>query len=87
MIMKAYSIRDQKGEVFNLPFFKITHGQAERDFESLVNDGKSTLNAYPEDFDLYHIGEYDDQKGTFIPMETPTHLIKAVQLYKKPTSN
>lgn len=85
--MKAYSIRDQKGEIFNLPFFKITHGQAERDFESLVNDGKSSVNAYPEDYDLYHVGEYDDQKGIFVPLETPIHMIKAVQLYKKQTSN
>lgn len=83
MILKAFSIRDQKGETFNTPFFKTTHGEAERDFRTVTNDPKSTLNQYPEDFDLYYLGEYDTNKGTFTSLDTPQHLLKAVSVIQK----
>lgn len=78
MLLKAYSIRDQKGEIFNTPFFKNTHGEAERDFNRAVNDPKTQLNEYPEDFDLWYLGDYDNNKGVLIPLETPQHICKAV---------
>lgn len=78
MVLKVFSIRDQKAEVFNTPFYKKTHGEAERDFRSVVNDEKSSLNKYPEDFDLYYLGEYCDNSGTFKSVDTPQHVIKAV---------
>lgn len=78
MTLKIFSIRDQKGDVFNTPFFKKTIGEAERDFRTLVNDGKSMVNQYPDDFDLYWVGEYDDSTGTLKPLDTPQHVIKAV---------
>lgn len=78
MTKKMFSIRDQKTEVFNTPFFNHTHGEAERNFRSLVNDDKSMIHNNPEDFDLYYLGEYDDNTGKFEPVDTPQHLIKAV---------
>lgn len=80
MKMKAFSIRDAKAEIFNTPFFKTTHGEAERDFKAAVNDDKTTLHKFPEDFDLWHVGEYDTNTGTFLALETPVHCIKAVNL-------
>jgi len=79
MTHKIYSIRDQKAEYFTQPFFKKTHGEAERDFHQLVNDEKSQLNKFPEDFDLYHLGTYDDETGKMTPLDTPQHITKAVQ--------
>lgn len=87
MILKVYSIRDQKGEIFNTPFFKKTHGEAERDFRSLVGDEKSFVNKYPEDFDLYYLGQYDDNTGKFDPIDTPQHIVKAVQFKENQTLN
>lgn len=83
MNLKAYSIRDSKGEVFHTPFFKKTHGEAERDFTAAVRDDKSQLSQFPDDFDLYYLGEYDDQKGIFKTLDTPQHMIKAVQVLKQ----
>lgn len=82
MKLKAYSIRDTKGEIFHAPFYQPTYGLAERHFESAVNDPRSTINQFPEDFDLYYVGEYDDQTGKFETPPTPEHQIKAVQLKK-----
>lgn len=78
MELKAYSIRDTKAEVFNTPFFQKTHGEAERSFRQLVSDNKSMPSLYPEDYDLYYIGTYNDITGLVSPTETPQHIMKAV---------
>lgn len=83
MKLQMFSIRDAKGEVFNTPFFQKTFGEAERSFTQLINDGKSLPGQYPDDFDLYYLGDYDDQTGKFAPLDTPQHLVKAVQVLQK----
>lgn len=80
MVLKAFTIRDAKGEVFHPPFFKRHHGEAERDFTALVRDPKSQMHQFPEDYDLYFVGEYDDQTGVFKSLETPQHMMKAVNV-------
>lgn len=80
MQLKVFSIRDAKAEIFNAPFYKRSHGEAERDFSQLTTDGKSTVNQYPEDFDLYYLGTYNDQTGKFDPIDSPQHVVKAAVL-------
>lgn len=87
MLLKIYSIRDAKAENFNPPFYAQTHGIAERNFRQLVNDEKSQVNKYPTDFDLYYIGEFDDNSGKIQSLDTPQHQIKAVQLVEQPSVN
>lgn len=82
MQQKMYSIRDSKADIYHIPFFKNTHGEAERDFSQIANDEKSTISKYPEDFDLYYVGEYDTSTGKIIPLDTPLHIQKAV-FYKR----
>lgn len=79
MLLKAYSLRDAKAEIFSPPFYKKTHGEAERDFTTLARDEKSTVYQYPDDYDLYYIGIYDDNTGSFKSLDTPQHIIKAIQ--------
>lgn len=78
-MLKIYSIRDSKGEVYNTPFFQRTEGEARRNFMDLVNDEKSRIAKYPEDFHLYHIGEYNDTTGKIDALDTPQHIVDAVQ--------
>jgi len=80
MELKAFSIRDQKAEIFNTPFFQKTHGEAERSFRELVHDPKSMVSKYPDDYDLYYLGTYNDLTGLISPLETPQHVIKAVMV-------
>lgn len=83
MQLKIYSIRDAKGEIFNQPFYKKTHGEAERDFQTLCKDEKSMPHQYPEDFDLYFLGHYDDQTGKIQSLDTPQHITKAVNVISR----
>jgi len=80
MILKMFAIRDSKAEFYNQPFFQKTHGEAERNFRSLATDEKSQISKYPEDFDLYYLGEYDDQTGQMNPQKTPQHIVKAANI-------
>lgn len=83
MIQKMFTIRDAKAESFHNPFFQLSHGEAERSFRTAVNDEKTQLHKYPEDFDLYYLGEFDTNNGTFQSLDTPQHVIKAVQCIKQ----
>lgn len=80
MELKAFSIRDQKAEIFNTPFFQKTHGEAERSFRELVQDPKSMVHKYPDDYDLYYLGTYNDQNGLISPVDTPQHVLKAAMV-------
>lgn len=79
MMLKIYSIRDSKTQTFNTPFYQKTHGEAERNFSKAVTDSKTTISQYPEDFDLYYLGEYNDNEGKHSPLDTPQHIAKGVQ--------
>lgn len=83
MLLKIFSIRDSKGEMYNQPFLKKTMGEAERDFHQLCQDEKSMVWKYPDDFDLYYLGDFDDQSGKLSSLATPQHIVKAVQVLKQ----
>lgn len=47
-------------------------GEALRSFIDAVNDaGNKQLNNHPGDFDLYHIGHFDDSTGEITPLNPP----------------
>lgn len=83
MQLKMYSIRDAKAEAFNPPFYKKTHGEAERDFTELTKSPDSMVHKYPEDYDLYYCGTYDDQTGLVESLTTPQHITKAVNVQNR----
>ncbi|AXH78010.1 MAG: nonstructural protein [Microviridae sp.] len=80
MQLKVFSIRDTKAETYNMPFYQKSHGEAERSFKALTTDESSMISKYPEDFDLYFLGTYDDQTGQLTVLDTPQHIVKAINL-------
>lgn len=67
MITKAFAVYDSKAVVYGTPFFMGAVGLAVRAFTDLVNDPKSSVSRYPEDFSLFELADFDDTKGVFIP--------------------
>lgn len=66
MILKIVAIRDRAADVFGQPNFVTSLGAAIRGFGDEINrKSDSVLYQHPEDFDLYHLGEYDDSTATF----------------------
>lgn len=84
MNLKAFSILDTKADTFNTPFFMKTTGEAVRAFADLVNDPQSMINRHPDDFRLFHVGDFDQELGRFVHLEKPQPLGSAAE-YKKPS--
>jgi hypothetical protein len=59
MKVNLYSIYDSIAEVFNKPFGETTNGSAERAYKQALGD-----NPNARDYLLFHVGEWDDNKGT-----------------------
>ena len=75
MVLKTFTIRDSKGEFYSPPFFQKTHGEA-----YIVTGKQSQVSKFPEDYDLYYTGEFDDNPGKMVVTDTPQHIVKAANL-------
>lgn len=68
--LQIFAVRDQKAEAFvQQPFFCLARGQAVRGFSDAVNDPKTELCAHPGDYELFYIGEFDQDTGVLDPVE------------------
>lgn len=75
MTVGLYSIQDARAACFAFGVFTArTTGEAERMFETSVKDDKTVFNKYPEDFQLYKIGEMDQSLGVVTPL-SPIQLV------------
>jgi hypothetical protein len=78
MNLFVVSVKDRAADVFNRPFFVPHRNVAIRDFTDEVNRSAvdNQLNKHPDDFDLYILGEFNDNTGEFV-IETPQVLVRA----------
>lgn len=65
VLLRLYSVYDQKAEQFGPP--QVFHNDmlALRSFEAIVNDDKMFIRKYPEDFSLYYVGNLGDIDGRY----------------------
>jgi hypothetical protein len=78
MLQFIVSVKDRAADVFNRPFFVPHRNVAIRDFTDEVNRSvaDNQLNKHPDDFDLYLLGQFDDNNGTFVAEEAPLVLVR-----------
>lgn len=78
MLQFIVSVKDRAADVFNRPFFVPHRNVAIRDFTDEVNRSAADnqLNRHPDDFDLYLLGQFDDNTGAFIAEEAPMVLVR-----------
>lgn len=65
VLLRLYSIYDSKAEQFSPPQVYHNDMLALRAFEGLVNDDKTLINNYPEDFSLHYVGNLGDTDGRY----------------------
>lgn len=82
MIRKVYSLFDKKALVYGPPVCFGKVGEALRWVCDLMAEPTSTVAKYSDDFQLFELGEYDDNSGEFNVPEKP-HLIAAASEYAK----
>lgn len=67
MKWKIFAIKDVAIAAFNRPFFVRHAGEAIRSFGDEVNrsDQQNPLYGHPKDYELWCLGEFDDEVGVF----------------------
>lgn len=60
MILEVFAIHDRQGGFYSQPFFVQSAGIARRTFQEMAADPNNQVGRYPEDFSLYHLGQFDN---------------------------
>jgi hypothetical protein len=68
-ILTIVAVKDRAVDAYNRPFYVPTIGAAIRSFTDEVNRTESEMHSHPEDYDLYDMGTFCDQTGTFLPAD------------------
>jgi len=69
MQLNVYSIYDKATNAYMRPFFMQSDGQALRGFTDESVRADSEIAKHPEDYSLFRIGSFDDNKGELEPCE------------------
>lgn len=78
----VFSVRDNGAGLFMAPFLATNNLIAVRNLSEEVNNPQSVISKYPEQFSLFHLGDYDHDNGQFTNLKSPADLGLASQ-YKK----
>lgn len=82
--MLLFSIFDKKASAFGSVMMAPNDGLMCRTIEENVSGSGHTLARFPEDFDLYELGSFDDSTGRLVAADQPRFVCNlAVVLSKK----
>jgi len=67
------TVKDRAADAYGRPMFVPSAGVAIRSFSDEINrnNADNQLYNHPDDFDLYELGEFDDNTGLFSLHEQP----------------
>ena len=67
------TVKDRAADAYGRPMFVPSAGVAIRSFSDEINrnNADNQLYNHPDDFDLYELGEFDDNTGIFTLHEQP----------------
>lgn len=78
MITQVVAIKDRALDAFGVPFNVHAVGQAIRSFHDEVNRnpgaGENDIYRHPDDYDLYHLGSYDNTTGQYTNLPEPKQI-------------
>lgn len=77
-------VRDSAANVYGVPMFMGSRGQAIRSFSDEVQraDANNMLYKHPEDFELFYVGRYFDSDARFDMVTQPVSLIRGADCIK-----
>ena len=70
MKLQLYSVRDTVAELFHAPRHMHNHAVAVRNFTEWL-DQDDGGHVHLEDYNLYYVGEFDDETGIFTALDEP----------------
>lgn len=67
MSQRIYAVKDLAINAFGNPIFVRAQGQAIRSFMDECKNTESMMAKHPADYEMYYIGEYDEETATITP--------------------
>lgn len=80
--LQMFALFDKKAVAYSLYYAMPQKGQVLRAMEDDVNNPQTAMSRHPEDYALYHIGEFDDASGSIKCLASPVHVEEALALKK-----
>lgn len=79
MKYQIVAVRDRQQDAYAQPFFSPTTGAAIRAFgDEVTRDAADNqMHRHPEDYALFHLGEYETETGQITTLERPKQLALA----------
>jgi len=73
MILNICTVKDRAADAYGRPMFVPSTGVAIRSFSDEINrnNAENQLYNHPDDFDLYELGQFDDNTGLFTLHDQP----------------
>ena len=81
---KMFVVFDSKANAYMQPWFLTTEGMAIRAFTDCINTKDHNFARHPEDYTLFKIGEFDDQKAD-IQWQAPKSIGNGIEYLKPQT--
>lgn len=74
MKVLLFAIYDRKASIYMAPFVARSTIDATRQIAASMRDPQikeTPVGQHPEDFDLFHVGGFDDESGVLAPLTMP----------------
>lgn len=82
MKQKILAVKDRAIDAFLQPFFTPALGAGIRAFQDEISNEQSPMHKHPDDYDLYHLGEFDTSTGEFSTIQ-PQQIAVGKQLTRE----
>lgn len=82
MLLTVFAIYDSGISTWMPPIYARNKGEMLRQFMDACNDPGSKLAKHPQDYTLFEIGTFDDDKCIFNLHKTPVRLVMAIDVLK-----
>lgn len=69
--MGLFSIFDSRTGLYNPPFNARSEGDASRMVALMTQNPESMFSKFPEDYVLYHLGNFNEDTGMLEPLSAP----------------
>ena len=84
MLFTVFSIYDTAIKSWLPPMYARNNGEMIRNFADAVSDPQSKLAKHPQDYVLFELGTFDDDKCLFSLLKAPVRLCMAMDFVKTP---
>lgn len=74
MLLKVFAVYDVDQEAFGQPFYMLTQAEARRALITSAHTEDHLFKLYPHQFQLFQIGEWDNNTGEFNKEMSPQNL-------------